>query len=195
MTAHETVDYVDADDRPVTRGPRGGAAARGLHYRVAATVCADSAGRLLVYRRSAGAAVYPAHHDILIGGCPRAGEGYAEAAARELREELGLLATPRPVLHAPRPSPLGRCWLAVHVAEVPAPPRVDPREIADHFFVAPQELLDRPPAPFVPEGRRVLAQLLAKGLLLTAADRVGPAPRATGRSSPTPPAPPTTRPT
>ncbi|GAA2774232.1 NUDIX domain-containing protein [Streptomyces showdoensis] len=165
MTAHETVDYVDADDRRVTRGPRGGAAARGLYYRVAATVCADAAGRILVYRRSARAAVYPAHHDILIGGCPRAGEGYAEAAARELREELGIRAAPRPVLHEPRPSPVGRCWLAVHVAVVEAPPDVDPREIADHFFAPPQDLLDHPPAPFVPEGRRILARLLAHGLL------------------------------
>ncbi|MER8047193.1 NUDIX domain-containing protein [Streptomyces sp. NPDC094032] len=180
MTAHETVDYVDADDRPVTRGPRGGAAARGLYYRVAATVCADSAGRLLVYRRSARASVYPAHHDILIGGCPRAGEGYAEAAARELREELGVPAAPRLVLHEPRPSPVGRCWLAVHVAEIPAPSSVDPGEIAAHFFVPPRELLDRPPSPFVPEGRRVLARLLDQGLLLN-----GPLPTTTPTARPT----------
>ncbi|MEU7015913.1 NUDIX domain-containing protein [Streptomyces sp. NPDC046385] len=182
MTAHETVDYVDADDRPVTRGPRGGAAARGLYYRVAATVCTDSAGRLLVYRRPPWAAVYPDHHDILIGGCPRAGEAYADAAARELHEELGVLATPRLVLHQPRPSPAGRCWLAVHVAEIQAPPSVDAREIAEHFFAPPADLLDHPPTPFVPEGRRVLAQLMSRGIPLAPPDT---------RHLP----PPTTRPT
>ncbi|MEU8761542.1 NUDIX domain-containing protein [Streptomyces sp. NPDC048659] len=168
MTAQETqetVDYVDADDRPVTRGPRGGAAALGLHYRVAATVCVAADGRLLVYRRPVRAAVYPGHHDILVGGCPRAGESYESAAARELREELGLSAAPRPVLREPRPSPVGPCWLAVHVAEVTAPRETDPREVADHFFAHPRDLLDHPPTPFVPEGRRILTRLLDEGLL------------------------------
>ncbi|MEU3839433.1 NUDIX domain-containing protein [Streptomyces sp. NPDC028635] len=161
MTALETVDYVDADDRPVACGPRGGAAARGLCYRVAATVCLDRAGRLLVYRRSPRAPVYPAHHDILIGGCPRPGESYRAAAARELREELGVRAAPRQVLRTRCASPVGDCWLAVHLAEIPTALRVDPREIAEHFFVAPRRLLARTPSPFVPEGHRVLTRLFA----------------------------------
>ncbi|MFF9817637.1 NUDIX domain-containing protein [Streptomyces sp. NPDC014006] len=159
MTALETVDYVDADDRPVACGPRGGAAAQGLCYRVAATVCVDPARRLLVYRRSAEAAVYPGHHDILVGGCPRAGESYREAAVRELHEELGILAAPRQVLHTRCASPVGDCWLTVHLAEIPTALRVDPREIAEHFFVPPHRLLARMPSSFVPEGHRVLTRL------------------------------------
>jgi 8-oxo-dGTP pyrophosphatase MutT (NUDIX family) len=168
----ETVDYVDADDRPVRRGPRGRAAELGLYYRVAATVCRDGAGRVLVYRRPAGAAVYGGYHDVLIGGSVRAGESYQEAAGRELAEELGLLVTPREIYRARQDSPVGPCWLAVHTAELPegAELRPHPGELDWCGLVPAADLLAGGPGgpsgpggalrPFVPAGRAALARLL-----------------------------------
>ncbi|GEB52038.1 NUDIX domain-containing protein [Streptomyces cacaoi] len=138
--ADEQVDYVDAEDRPVRTGPRGGARAIGLHHRVAATVLTDPAGRVLVHRRPAHAPVLPGHHDVLVGGCVRAGESYRAAAARELAEELGVGTggpPPRELWRERLDGPNGPCWLAVHHLRLGpgGPPQADPAEIAWHGFV------------------------------------------------------------
>ncbi|MDT3398246.1 NUDIX domain-containing protein [Streptomyces sp. B1866] len=155
----EWVDYVDVDDRPVGRGPRGGAAARGLYYRVAATVLTDAAGRVLVYRRPAAAPVLPGHFDVLVGGSVRAGESYLDAAVRELSEELGVACEPREVWRTRAGSPVGPCWLAVHHARCDRAGRPDPREVAWHGFVPVRRVLDGAFQPFDDVGRRALARL------------------------------------
>ena len=161
--AHELIDYVDADDRPVGRGPRGLAAAMGLLYRVAATVCGDRDGRVLVYRRPDGAAVFPGHYDVLVGGSVRAGESYLRAAVRELDEECGIrpATPPREIFRTRRSSPVGPCWLAVHRAEAEGPLCPDLREIAWHAFRDPQDLLDGALQPFIPAGAEALRRLVA----------------------------------
>ncbi|GAA0700595.1 NUDIX hydrolase YfcD [Kitasatospora atroaurantiaca] len=158
----ETVDYVDADDRPVTRGPRGLAARLGLYYRVSATVCTDRGGRVLVYRRPSRAAVFPGHYDVLVGGSVRAGETYAQAAARELAEELGIRPTLREIFRTRHASPAGPCWLTVHQAEAGEPLQTDPREIAWCSFLAPELALAGALQPFVPAGRQALDRLLGR---------------------------------
>ncbi|GAA2151117.1 NUDIX domain-containing protein [Kitasatospora kazusensis] len=159
--APETVDFVDAADRPAGRGPRGGAAGLGLYYRVAATVCDDPQGRVLVYRRPARAAVLPGHYDVLIGGSVRAGESYLAAAARELAEELGIGPPLREVFRTRHDSPAGPCWLAVHRARLTGPVRPDPDEIAWCDLVPARDVLDGLLHPFVPAGRQALERILA----------------------------------
>ncbi|WP_231905171.1 MULTISPECIES: NUDIX domain-containing protein [Streptomycetaceae] len=156
--APETVDYVDVRDRPVRRGPRGRAARYGLHYRVAATVCTDPLGRVLVYRRPADAAVLPGHHDVLIGGSVRAGESYLAAAARELAEELGVRPPLREIYRSRQTAGPGPCWLTVHHATVTGPLRPDPREIAWCDWVPAGAAGSL--RPFVPAGRTAVTRLL-----------------------------------
>ncbi|HEX3784025.1 MAG TPA: NUDIX domain-containing protein [Pseudonocardiaceae bacterium] len=156
----ELVDYVDSDDNPVSHGSRGEAAARGLYYRVSATICTDRSGKVLVYRRLPGAAVYPDHYDVLVGGSVRAGETYLDAATRELAEELGIRTDVREVFRSRQDSPIGPCWLAVHQASIDGPLQVDHLEIAWCSFVTQDQVLDGVLQPFVPAGREALKRLL-----------------------------------
>jgi ADP-ribose pyrophosphatase YjhB (NUDIX family) len=116
----ELVDYVDAEDRFVRTGPRGGAGEHRLHYRTATTVLVTRRREVLVYRWPAAAKVCPGHHDVLVGGTARAGETYRAAARRELAGELGINPVRREVLKLRRKSPIGPCHLAVYLAELPA---------------------------------------------------------------------------
>lgn len=155
----EIIDYVDSDDRFVRSGPRNGAEAAGLYYRVAATIVHTADGRVLVYRRPAWATVFPGHHDVLVGGGVRAGESYEQAAARELAEEFGLRTTVREVWRVRHDSPVGPCHLTVHLAVLDAALHPDPTEIAQHALLPIPQVLSDPPRPFVPAGLRALRQV------------------------------------
>ncbi|MDJ1137323.1 NUDIX domain-containing protein [Streptomyces iconiensis] len=168
----ELVDYVDAADRHVRTGPRGGAHTEGLLYRVAATLLTDPYGRVLVYRRPEDSSVLPGHHDVLVGGSVRAGETPAQAAARELAEEFGPGAAecgqraedggrPHVMWRERVEGPAGPCWLTVHHARVTEDAlRPDPEEIAWHGFLPPEQLLDGAhPRPFNRVGLRALRRL------------------------------------
>jgi len=50
----------------------------------------NSAGELCVHRRTLSKAIYPWFWDTAAGGMVAAGERYADSAARELEEELGV---------------------------------------------------------------------------------------------------------
>ena len=50
----------------------------------------NSAGELCVHRRTLSKAIYPGFWDVAAGGMVLASETYAESAARELEEELGV---------------------------------------------------------------------------------------------------------
>ncbi|MFC8170756.1 NUDIX domain-containing protein [Streptomyces sp. NPDC057235] len=157
----ERVDYVDPRDRVVAQGGRTGGAPDGLLKRYAATVCADRAGRVLLYRRLPSARVYPDHYDVLIGGAVRTGEGYRAAALRELREELGWTEAPG-LTEAYRvrvDDPHGASFLAVHRWTADRPPRPDPREIAWCGFVAPLTVVTGGYTPLVPAGAEAVRRL------------------------------------
>ncbi|MFD5558816.1 NUDIX domain-containing protein [Streptomyces sp. NPDC127068] len=160
----ELIDFVDADDHPVARGPRGQAHRSGLYYRVAATILMVGPARVLVYRRRPTAQVFPGHHDVLVGGSVRAGESYGHAAQRELAEEFSIRPRLRKVLRIPQSSPIGPCHLAVHLAEIDhliEQLRPDRAEIDGHAFSEIAQLLTDPPQPFTPNGGEVLRQLFA----------------------------------
>ncbi|MFB9447183.1 NUDIX domain-containing protein [Dactylosporangium vinaceum] len=155
MGATEYVDRVDDRDRVIGAVPRAEALRHGWLHRIAATVCRDPGGRILVYRRPGDAARYPDHHDVMFGGAVGAGESYAGAAARELHEELGVRAAVRPVVRFLCHGVLGSYWLAVHETTLTGPIDPDPREVAWHGWVAVPDL----PAlvgqrRFIPDGQQ-----------------------------------------
>jgi isopentenyldiphosphate isomerase len=88
--ADELVDVVDDEDRVVGRRTRAEIRRDNLTHRSVYVLVFNGTGDLFVHRRTATKDVYPGYYDVAIGGVVGAGESYADAAARELREELGI---------------------------------------------------------------------------------------------------------
>jgi isopentenyldiphosphate isomerase len=87
----ELVDIVDDDDHVVATVTRAEMRARRLQHRSVGIAVVSSDGRLLIHRRSEAKDIWPGWWDIAAGGVVASGETYAEAARRELAEELGLI--------------------------------------------------------------------------------------------------------
>ena len=90
--ADELVDVVDDDDRVVEQRSRAEIRRHNLRHRSVYILVLSRTGDLFVHRRTTTKDVYPGYHDVAVGGVVGAGETYADAAARELREELGVAA-------------------------------------------------------------------------------------------------------
>jgi isopentenyldiphosphate isomerase len=86
----ELVDIVDDDDQVVATVTRAEMRAGRLQHRCVSIAVLSSDGRLLVHRRADTKDVWPGMWDIAAGGVVAAGEGYDDAACRELAEELGV---------------------------------------------------------------------------------------------------------
>lgn len=86
------VDVVDDDDRVVATVSRTAMRAQRLQHRSVSVAVISTDGRLLVHRRADNKDVWPGMWDIAAGGVVAAGEGYLDAARRELAEELGVKA-------------------------------------------------------------------------------------------------------
>ncbi|MGW0149372.1 NUDIX domain-containing protein [Streptomyces sp. NPDC004822] len=137
----ELVERVDAHDRVLGVVSRSEAVRHNWLHRVGVVVCRDARGRFLVHRRAERLSRFPGHHELGVGGAAGVGESYAEAAARELCEELGVRATVRPRFTFLNRSGLSPHWLGVCDAELPPEPVVtDPREVAWHGWLTEPEL-------------------------------------------------------
>lgn len=94
--ADELVDLVDEHDAVLEVVTRAEMRARGAgaRHRAVYVAVVTSAGELVVHRRADWKDVYPGYWDVCFGGVLGAGEGWDEAARRELREEAGVDAVP-----------------------------------------------------------------------------------------------------
>lgn len=151
--ADELVDVLDADGRVVEVVPRARMRAERLRHRCTFVVLRRSDGRVLVHRRSPGKDLWPLHWDVAAGGVVGAGEGWEEAAARELAEELGVRgAELRPLgggdYADEHVSEVGRVWEAAW----DGPVSFDDGEVVEAHWVGPDELRARLGRdPFVPD--------------------------------------------
>lgn len=125
----EQVEHVDAHDRVLRIVRRDDAVREGWLHRVAGVVCRDAEGRVLVNRRPMEARWFAGRYAPMIAGAVRPGELYTQAAARELREELGVQAEVRHVFKFICQGAVGPYWFGIHEAVVTHDVVPDPREI------------------------------------------------------------------
>ena len=90
----EIVPIVDRDDNIVDEVPRHVMRSRSLRHRVTYIFVFDTSGRLFVQKRTPTKDLYPGYYDLAAGGVVCVGESYEDSAAREAREELGIIDVP-----------------------------------------------------------------------------------------------------
>lgn len=136
----ELVDIVDSDDRVIDTVPRSVMRCKVLRHRAVFILVRDSAGRVLIHRRSERKDIWPGWWDIAIGGVVAAGESYDDAARRELWEEAGIGAEPVFISSGEyqdtEVSLIGRCYEVCRDGEVEA----RDGEVAEFRWVPTEEL-------------------------------------------------------
>lgn len=86
----ELFDVVDEEDRVLRQATRGEVHANGLLHRAVHVFAINRHGELLLQRRSRLKDVHPGVWDSSVAGHLDAGEDYADAARREMAEEMGI---------------------------------------------------------------------------------------------------------
>lgn len=153
----ELIAWVDEQDRPLGSLPRAEAARaradRSRHLHPAVQL-----------RRRASAAPDPEqggssrYWDLAAGGMVQAGEPYADSAARELEEELGIRdAVLREHGRFFFDEPGNRLWCAVFSAVSDAPLRLQAEEISEARFIRPELALEEARSlPYCPDSLQAL---------------------------------------
>ncbi|MBI6941752.1 NUDIX hydrolase [Pseudomonas putida] len=137
----ELVAWVDDADQVLGALPRAELRERGLIGRCTFILLFNSAGELCVHRRTLSKALYPGYWDVAAGGMVAAGEAYADSAARELAEELGIEGVAlrfHERFYFDQPD--NRLWCAVYSAVSDAPLRLQPEEVSEARFVSLAEV-------------------------------------------------------
>lgn len=138
----ELVAWVDEEDRQLGALPRAELRERGLIGRCTFILLFNGAGELCVHRRTLSKALYPGFWDVAAGGMVGPGESYAEAAARELHEELGIAGVPlREHGRFFFEDPGNRLWGTVYSAVSDARLVLQPEEVLEARFMSPQQAL------------------------------------------------------
>jgi 16S rRNA (adenine1518-N6/adenine1519-N6)-dimethyltransferase len=154
--SEEMFDVVDANDVVIDRLPRSEVHARGLLHRAVSIFVLNRAGELLIHRRSAAKDEYPLLYTSSASGHVSAGETYDDTAPRELREELGLVASLRRLATFPASPETANEFTAFYEAVTDDVPVPDPGEIAAIEWCDVEELarrIEQRPEEFTPPFR------------------------------------------
>jgi 16S rRNA (adenine1518-N6/adenine1519-N6)-dimethyltransferase len=142
----ELLDVVNDDDIVTGREMRSVVHMRGLQHRGVHVFLFAQDGRLLVQRRNKDRAASPLLLDCSVSEHVQAGEDYRTAAARGMREELGLGETEiRGIVtfkmnYGPNDNEISRVFQGI---VDPARIRFDPVEIEQVFYYTLDELMER----------------------------------------------------
>ena len=136
----ELVDVVDADDRVVGTVTRREIRERRLLHRCTYVFVLDPDGRLFVHRRTDTKDAYPGFFDVVAGGVNAVGETFDACAAREVREELGVTATPTFRFVHRYEGPDGRALGGVYDVVWGGPIRPQESEVAWGAFMTLEEV-------------------------------------------------------
>ena len=163
------VDLVDGDDAVVGSATIARCLRDGLLHRAVAVIVVRSSGRFLLQQRSRRDLWHPGLWTISSTGHVRKGEGYGSAAARELKEELGIGGSLVPVRkhRMPKFADGGLTeneWVFLFACRTDAPCTIDPVEVEGVKEVTKEELSEMVAGgPLTPDAKLVLADYLALG--------------------------------
>ncbi len=138
--ATEIFDVVDENNRVIAQAPRGEVHARGLRHRAVHVFVRNKHRELWLQQRSHLKDVHPLRWDSSAAGHLDAGEGYAAAAARELKEELGIEAPTAHIADIPATERTGWEFVELHLAQHGGPMQFAPDEIACGAFFTPGQI-------------------------------------------------------
>ncbi|MDE1165778.1 MAG: NUDIX hydrolase [Pseudomonas sp.] len=160
----ELIAWVDEHDSPLGALPRAELRERGLIGRGTYILLFNSAGELCVHRRTLSKAIYPGYWDVAAGGMVQAGESFAESAARELEEELGVAGVELTAHeHFFFDQPGNRLWCGVFSAVWDGPLKLQPEEVMEaRFLPLADALAESQTKPYCPDSLAALQRFVAK---------------------------------
>lgn len=162
----EWVDVVDEDDHVCKVVSRSEMRRQRLRHRAVFVAVLDGSGRLLVHRRAVTKDVWPGWLDLAVGGVVSSGESYADAARRELAEEIGVTGVePEPIddgmtraYDDADVSLLGRCYRVVTAG----PFVFADGEVSDAWWVTREEFAElRRRESFLPDSLALVLPALS----------------------------------
>jgi isopentenyldiphosphate isomerase len=157
--AEELVDVIDDAGRTVGVATRARIRAERLPHRCTYVLVFNSRGELFIHLRTPTKDVFPSHWDVCIGGVLTAGESYAVGVRREVREELGVDATPRELFAFRYTDDRTVVHGIVYRLDHDGPFRLQPEEIVRGEFVNLEEASRRAEREvFCPDGLAVLRE-------------------------------------
>lgn len=140
--ATEIFDVVDENNQVTGQATRGEVHANGLKHRAVHIFVFNKHGELWLQQRSHLKDVHPLTWDSSAAGHLDAGEDYASAAVRELREELGIEAPTECVARVPACEQTGWEFVELHRADHGGPMHFAPDEIACGMFFRIEHIMD-----------------------------------------------------
>ena len=158
----EQIAWVDHNDQLLGSLPRAQLRERGMIGRGTYILLFNSAGEMCVHRRTLSKAIYPGYWDVAAGGMVQVDETYAESAARELEEELGVggvTLTAHEQFFFDQPG--NRIWCAVFSAVWDGPLKLQPEEVIEARFITVEEVLrETLEKPYCPDSLAALKRYL-----------------------------------
>ena len=160
--ADEIVDLVDEANNVVGRATRREVRERNLLHRGVGILCRNPRGEVFVHRRTDTKDVFPGMYDMFVGGVVAAGEEYAQAARREVTEELGVTGGDlRHLFDHLYLGPSNRSWVAVYEVEWAGPVHLQASEVAWGAYFTPEALQAKLAEwTFVPDGVEIYERYL-----------------------------------
>ncbi len=153
---NEIFDVVDANDNVIGRASRAQVHAEGWRHRAVHILMEDRGGRTYLQRRSETKDSHPGCWDSSCSGHLDTGEGYLEAAVREIGEELGLdlkEADLGEVLRIEAREETGMEFVRVYRCRTEREPEPNPYEISEGRWLERSEIdewMSREPEVFAP---------------------------------------------
>ncbi|MBP7770630.1 MAG: NUDIX domain-containing protein [Candidatus Pacebacteria bacterium] len=149
MHPEEYLDLVNERDEVIGRKLRSEIYAEGLNnFRVINAFLVNSKGRFWIPRRTAHKAIFPLALDFSAAGHVESGDTYDHTFAKEVGEELNIDVSKVSwrKLGQLKPGELGerpKQFMGVYEIQSDETPNYNPDDFIEHFWLAPQEVIDR----------------------------------------------------